>query len=79
LQVTEHTPPTLIITAFDDDVVPVEHSFMFYKALQEKNVPSQIHTFSVGGHGFGMKKRGLDVDHWPDLVEEWLKTNKLIP
>jgi len=78
LQVTKKTPPTFIVAALDDDVVPVEHSFMFYKALQAKNVSSEIHTYDIGGHGFGMKKRGLDVDNWLDLLKIWLKTNKLI-
>ena len=78
LQVSANTPPTLIIAALDDDVVPVEHSFMFYKALQEKNVPSEIHTYEKGGHGFGMRKNGLEVDNWPELLKIWLKSNKLI-
>jgi acetyl esterase/lipase len=78
LQVTEKTPPTLIIAALDDDVVPVEHSRLFYKALQDKNIPSQIQTYEKGGHGFGMRKQGLEVDNWPELLNKWLKTNKLI-
>lgn len=78
LQVTEKTPPTLIIAASDDDVVPVEHSLMFYKALQDKKIPSEIHTYEKGGHGFGMRKQGLEVDNWTDLLKEWLKNNKLI-
>jgi acetyl esterase/lipase len=77
LQVTAQTPPTFIVAAMDDDVVPVEHSIMFYKALQAKNVASEIRTFDAGGHGFGMRKRGLEVDIWPELFEEWLKSNKL--
>lgn len=78
LQVTEKTPPTLIIAASNDDVVPVEHSLMFYKALQDKKIPSEIHTYEKGGHGFGMRKQGLEVDTWTDLLKEWLKNNKLI-
>ena len=78
LRVTEKTPPTFIIAALDDDVVPVEHSLKFYKALQVKNVPSEIHTYDKGGHGFGMKKQGLDIDNWTEVLKEWLKKNKLI-
>ena len=78
LQVTEKTPPTLIIAALDDDVVPVEHSLMFYKALQEKNVPSQIQKYDIGGHGFGMRKQGKEVDNWTEILKNWLKANKLI-
>lgn len=73
LQVTEKTPPAFIIAALDDDVVAVEHSFMFYKALQEKQIPTEIHTFDKGGHGFGMKKQGLDIDNWTEVLAEWLK------
>lgn len=78
LQVTENTPPTFILAALDDDVVPVEHSTMFYKALQDKNISSEIHTYNKGGHGFGMRKQGLDIDNWTDKLTAWLKTNKLI-
>lgn len=78
LHVEKNTPPTFMVVATDDDVVPVENSYMFYKALQAKNVPAEIHTFPKGGHGFGMRKRGLEVDNWPDFLKKWLQTNKLI-
>jgi dipeptidyl aminopeptidase/acylaminoacyl peptidase len=78
LQITKKTPPTFIIAAKDDDVVSVNHSIIFYNALLAKNIPAEIHTFEVGGHGFGMKKRGLAIDNWPDLLREWLKKNNFI-
>lgn len=78
LRVTEETPPTFILAALDDDVVPVEHSLKFYNALQAKNIPSEIHTYDKGGHGFGMKKQGLEIDNWTEVLKEWLKKNKLI-
>jgi acetyl esterase/lipase len=78
LCVTEKTPPTFILAAIDDDVVPFEHSDKFYKALQAKNVPSEIYTYEKGGHGFGMKKQGLKIDNWTDVLKDWLKKNKLI-
>jgi acetyl esterase/lipase len=77
-QVTRKTPPTFIVAALDDDVVPVEHSFKFYKALQAKNISSEIHTYDKGGHGFGMKKRGMEADKWLDLLKEWFKTNSIV-
>jgi acetyl esterase/lipase len=78
LQVSKNTPPTFLIVANDDNVVPAQNSILFYQALQANNVPSEIHTFDIGGHGFGMRKRNLEVDIWPDLLQNWLKTNKLI-
>ncbi|MDD5183997.1 MAG: alpha/beta hydrolase [Paludibacter sp.] len=71
-QVSKDTPPTLLIAAADDEVVSVEHSYAFYKALKSKNVQAEIKIYDKGGHGFGMKKSGLQVDNWLDFVKEWL-------
>jgi len=78
LQVTKRTPPTFIVHAKDDGVVPIANSENLLKALKEKNVPAELHTFDVGGHGFGMRKKGIPADTWPDLLKTWLKENKLI-
>ena len=78
LQVTKTTPPTFIVHAIDDKTVPIANSEQLLKALQDLNVPAELHKFDVGGHGFGMRKRGIPVDNWPDLLKNWLKTNNLI-
>ena len=78
LQVTRKTPPTFIVHANDDKVVPVKNSLQLYQALQDKKIISELDTFAVGGHGFGMRKRGIPVDNWTDLLKKWLITNKLI-
>jgi acetyl esterase/lipase len=78
LQVTKKTPPTFIVHANDDKVVPVKNSLQLYQALQDKKIISELDTFAVGGHGFGMRKRGIPVDNWTDLLKKWLITNKLI-
>lgn len=78
LQVTKNTPPTFIVLALDDKAVPVENSNRFHKALLAVGVSSEIHTYDLGGHGFGMRKKGLPVDNWTDLLQEWLQKNKLI-
>ncbi len=78
LQVTKNTPPTFIVQAIDDKTVPIANSEQLLKALQDHNVPAELHKFDVGGHGFGMRKRGIPVDNWPDLLKDWLKKNKLI-
>jgi len=78
LQVTKKTPPTFIVHAIDDKTVPIANSEHLLKALQENNVPSELHKFDVGGHGFGMRPRGIPVDKWPDLLKTWLQATKLI-
>jgi acetyl esterase/lipase len=78
LQVTKKTPPTFIVYAIDDKTVPIANSEQLLKALQDHKVPAELHKFDVGGHGFGMRKRGIPVDNWPELLKTWLKNDKLI-
>ncbi len=78
LQVTKNTPPTFIFHAKDDKVVPIENSIQLLKALQDNKVPAEMHTFDVGGHGFGMRKKGIPADKWPEFLGVWLKQNKFI-
>jgi len=78
LQVTKNTPPTFIVHATDDNTVPVKNSVQLYRALLDNKVVAELDTFAIGGHGFGMRKRGIPVDNWPDLLQKWLKSMKLI-
>lgn len=78
LQVKKNTPPTYIVHATDDKVVPVKNSVQLYTALIDNKVVAQLDTFAVGGHGFGMRKKNIPVDNWPELLKKWLKTNNLI-
>ncbi len=78
MQVTKETPPTFIFHAKDDKTVPVANSEQFFKALQDKNVPVELQVFEEGGHGFGMRKKGIPTDNWTELLEIWLHSNKII-
>jgi len=77
LMVTKNSPPTFILHANDDKTVPIKNSLKFYEALKKMHIEVELDTFAIGGHGFGMRKRGIQVDNWPELLEKWLKTNKL--
>lgn len=78
LQVAKDTPPTFIVHAKDDTVVPDDNSKLFYRSLLKNNVRSEILLTQKGGHGFGMEKRGNDSDGWEDKLEAWLKRENLI-
>src|SRR5947209_37935 len=65
--------PLFIVQADDDKSVPtLEHSVRLYQAWKKSNVPAELHIYSRGGHGFGMRKRGLPVDTWTDRLRDWL-------
>lgn len=74
LQVTPQTPPTFIVHATDDKTVPVENSLLFYQALKDNGVPAEMHIFPKGGHGFGLGIGRAEIESWPDLCIQWLKT-----
>jgi len=73
LQVTAQTPPTFMILADDDTAVPSRNSVEFYLALKKHKIPAEMHIFRQGGHGFGMNKKNLPVDQWPNLFAQWMK------
>lgn len=78
LNVTKDTPPTFLILADDDKTVLPQNSVDFYLALKKFDIPAEMHIFQEGGHGFGMTKKNLPVDQWPDLFYNWLKAQKII-
>lgn len=72
-QVSETTPPTMIFHTSDDAVVPVENSTAFYKALQEKNIDSEMHIFQHGKHGFALANGKGHLELWKSLCIDWLR------
>jgi acetyl esterase/lipase len=70
-------PPTFLAAAADDRTVPVENSMMMFAALRRAKVPSAIHIFDQGGHGFGTPGDASGPGHfWPELFEDWLTRQK---
>ncbi|MCH2107391.1 MAG: alpha/beta hydrolase [Planctomycetes bacterium] len=70
--VTSKTPRAFLVHAADD-WVPVANSRIYAAALEEAKVPYELHVFSKGGHGFGMRKPNESVGKWPLLLEAWMQ------
>ena len=74
LRVTNKTPPTFLLQAWDDPLNRICNSTIYARALNDAGVPSEVHLFAKGGHSFGLKPAALRVvEFWPPLVESWLK------
>lgn len=69
-QVKGQTPPTFITHAGDDSVVPVENSLKFYEALTKKNIPSELHIYNKGEHGY---LKSPSFTEWFGRCEHWMK------
>jgi len=73
-QVTANTPPSFLVQAEDDNVVPVQNSLMFYDALVKNKVKGEIHIYQAGGHGFGLHNK-TTKDYWFDRLTNWMDEN----
>lgn len=73
LRVTAETPRTFLVHADDDRLAPADNSVPFYLALKKAKVSAELHVYSGGGHGFGMKKSGKTSENWPQALAAWLK------
>jgi acetyl esterase/lipase len=72
LQVTPQTPPSFLVHAGDDNVVPVNNSILFYQALVKNGVDAEMHLYPHGGHGFGLNNSTIK-DKWMERLANWLK------
>ena len=63
-----------LLQAEDDPVDTVKNSLVYYYALKKAGVPVEMHLYSQGGHGFGLRRTELPITGWPQLVETWLRT-----
>lgn len=75
--VNKNNPPAFIFHTFRDNVVPVEDSLVFAKAMCDNDLPFELHIFPNGHHGLslGTKQVGyLDADFagWMPLCLKWL-------
>jgi len=71
-QISAATPPCFLMHAADDPSVPVLTSLAVFTALKAAKVPSELHVFEEGGHGFGIRMTaGKPVQAWPGLFVAW--------
>jgi len=73
IPVTAATPSTFLVQA-ENDPVHVENVLQYFMELKKAGVPAELHVFTKGGHGYGLRPTDLPVTHWPDLATTWLKT-----
>jgi len=78
VQPTPKTPPTFLVQA-EDDWAHIENSIVYFTALKNAKVPAELHIYTEGGHGYGLRKTALPVTSWPQSVETWLRTIAVLP
>ena len=74
IKVGKDSPPMFFAHAFDDRISCLGSIAMFSE-LKRYNIPSAIHIFSQGGHGFGRRPVGMQHDSWLTQCRSWMVDN----
>ena len=72
--INAQTPPSFVVHAFDDGLVPIDNSLAWIAAARAAKASVEAHLIAQGGHGFGLH---LPKDNpgslWPDLFALWMR------
>lgn len=74
VRVTRQTPPAFLAVTHDDQLRGV-NAALFYIELKRAGVPAELHIFTKGGHGYGLRPSENPVSHWPERCADWLRAS----
>jgi len=69
---SEATPPFFMVITYDDKDRSVGLAETFI-ALKKAKVSAEMHIYSEGGHGYGLRRTDKPVTSWNDRMEDWLR------
>ncbi|WP_395740533.1 alpha/beta hydrolase [Prosthecobacter sp.] len=72
LKVSKDMPPVFFVMA-EDDHVDCDNCTVLFTALKHAKVPAELHIYTHGGHGYGLRPTELPVTRWPARAAEWLQ------
>ena len=75
-QVTKDTPRAFIVYSDDDKTVPPANGVNYYLALNKNNVPSVLHIYPSGGHGWGFRNTAQGFRYHVQMLDDlttWLQ------
>lgn len=71
-------PPMFLACAHDDGQNPTAATVL-YLEYKKHNIPCELHLFTKGGHGFGMRDNKQPINQWPQRCAEWMKSMSWLP
>jgi acetyl esterase/lipase len=76
--VPSDAPPAFILAASDDPLGLAPQSVTIYQDWIAAGKSAELHLYSKGGHGFGMRQQHLPTDHWIERFADWLDVQGLL-
>ncbi len=71
-------PPMFMACAHDDGQNPFALTALYLEYKKNK-IPAELHMFTKGGHGFGMRDNKQPINGWPQRCSEWMTDAGLLP
>ncbi len=71
-------PPAFVLAASDDPLGLAPQSVTIYQDWIAAGKSAELHLYSKGGHGFGMKLQHQPSDQWIERFADWLEVRGLM-
>lgn len=78
VKVDKRTPPMFLAVTQDDKDRGI-HAALLFAELKKAGVAAELHIYSKGGHGYGLRPSDNPVSTWPARCADWLRVSKLLP
>ena len=71
-------PPVFMAQSLDDKASPPQGSAMLLMELVKRQIPTELHIYETGGHGFGLRHRtpAPGARDWSERAAVWLRLHK---
>ncbi|KAF2845350.1 alpha/beta-hydrolase [Plenodomus tracheiphilus IPT5] len=73
VQLISPAPPTFIVYAGNDPVVPVVNAYRLAEGLGKAGGQVELHVFGDAPHGFGVDTKGQPVEKWTEMAQAWIE------
>lgn len=74
VNVTKETPPTFLAVTGDDRMRGAQAALLFVE-LNKLGVPAEVHVYTKGGHGYGIRPFDQPVATWHERCGQWLQAS----
>ena len=72
-QVLQDAPPLYLACTQDDEFGFAVHAINMYQKWYDAGRPTELHLFSMGGHGFGVGTQGSTTYDWISHFVLWMR------
>ena len=73
VRLTKQTPPTFLAVTQDDKQRGTQAALLFIE-LTKLRIPAEVHVYTKGGHGYGIRESDHPVAKWHHRLGDWLKS-----